>query len=196
MGVREGLLTLLARGPRYGYQLKLELEAASGAAWTVNIGQIYSTLQRLERDRAIAQVGTDAEGRVSYEITDEGLDEARRWFATPVPRDTAARDELAMKIKLALDTGAVPLAGLLGNERNAAMAALQDYTGLKAAAAPDDLAWLLHLDRLIYLTEAEIRWLDLTEERVRDRPVAGTHLLDPAPDAAAAPRSTAQESTS
>ncbi len=191
MGVREGLLTLLAQGPRYGYQLKLELEAASGAAWTVNIGQIYTTLQRLERDGAVVQVGTDDEGRVGYEITDDGLDEARRWFATPVARDTAARDEVAMKIKLALTTNAVALDEVLSSERSAAMAALQDYTGLKAAAAPDDLAWLLHLDRLIYLTEAEVRWLDLTEERVRDLPVPEDHLLDQAITA----RSIAQENT-
>lgn len=193
MGVREGLLTLLAQGPRYGYQLKLELEAATGAAWTVNIGQIYTTLQRLERDGAVVQIGTDADGRVGYEITEGGLDEARRWFATPVPRDTAARDEVAMKIKLALTTHAVALDDVLRSERNAAMAALQDYTGLKAAATPDDLAWLLHLDRLIYLTEAEIRWLDLTEERVRDLPIPEGHLLDRSTTAPTAP--IAQENT-
>lgn len=183
MGVREGLLTLLAQGPRYGYQLKTELEAATGAAWTVNVGQIYTTLQRLERDGAVVQDSTDADGRISYRITGSGRDEARRWFATPIVRDVAARDEVAMKIKLALSTAAVALDDVLRTERQAAMSALQGYTGLKASADGADLAWLIHLDRLIYLTEAEIRWLDLIEDRVRDLPVPARHLLDESADA-------------
>lgn len=183
MGVREGLLTLLAGGPRHGYQLKLELEAAAGDAWTVNVGQIYTTLQRLERDHLVEQHGADADGRISYRITPGGVAEARAWFETPVAREVSARDEVAMKIKLALTTGAVPLADVLRSERDAAMKALQDYTALKAAAGTDvsELAWLLHLDRLIYLTEAEIRWLDLTEERARDLPARSAHLLDALP---------------
>lgn len=178
MGVREGLLTLLAQGPSYGYQLKVDLEAATGAAWTVNVGQIYTTLQRLERDGAVEQAGKDDEGRVSYRLTPAGRAEARAWFATPATRDTSARDEVAMKIKLALATHAVALLDVLTSERQAAMRALQDYTALKAEADGSDLAWLIHLDRLVYLTEAELRWLDLIEERTADLPVAPHHLLD------------------
>jgi DNA-binding PadR family transcriptional regulator len=178
MGVREGLLTLLSQGPRYGYQLKMELEAATGAAWTVNVGQVYTTLQRLERDGAVEQEGTDDDGRVSYRITPSGRTEARTWFATPASRDVAARDEVAMKIKLALSTGAVSLDDVLRSERSAAMSALQDYTALKAAADGSDLAWLIHVDRLIYLTEAELRWLDLIEDRTKDLPLPTHHSLD------------------
>lgn len=178
MGVREGLLTLLATGPAYGYQLKLDLEAAAGDAWTVNIGQIYTTLQRLERDGYATQAGADDDGRISYRVTAEGRAEARRWFDTPVAREVSARDEVAMKIKLALATGAVSMEALLRSERNAAMQALQDYTALKMEADAQELAWLLHLDRLIYLAEAELRWLDLAEERLRDVPVPAVHVLD------------------
>lgn len=188
MGVREGLLTLLAQGPRYGYQLKIELETATGAAWTVNVGQIYTTLQRLERDGAVEQAGVDDDGRISYRLTEAGRREARAWFATPVAREASARDEVAMKIKLALATGAVSLQDLFRSERSAAMKALQDYTSLKAAADADDLAWLIHLDRLIYLTEAELRWLDLAEERTAHLPDSPTHLLDDVDNDASVPQ--------
>ncbi len=188
MGVREGLLTLLAAGPRYGYQLKMELEAATGAAWTVNVGQIYTTLQRLERDHAVVQADADDEGRISYRLTAKGRDEARAWFATPVPRETAARDELAMKIKLALTTGAVAFDRVLASERNAAMQALQDYTALKGEADGNDLAWLVHLDRLVYLTEAELRWLDLLEERTRGLELPDAHVLDDLGDESSVPQ--------
>ncbi len=188
MGVREGLLTLLAAGPKHGYQLKLELEAAAGDAWTLNIGQVYTTLQRLERDHLVEQDGADTDGRISYRITPSGVAEARQWFATPARREVSARDEVAMKIKLALTTGAVPLVDVLRSERDAAMQALQDYTALKSGAGDGELAWLLHLDRLIYMTEAEVRWLDLTEERVGDLPVPADYLLDDLADGQTVPK--------
>jgi hypothetical protein len=48
MSIRHGLLALLAQGPRYGYQLRAEFEASTGATWPLNIGQVYSTLRTLQ----------------------------------------------------------------------------------------------------------------------------------------------------
>ncbi len=50
MSVRHSLLALLEEGPRYGYQLRSEFEHRTAAAWPLNVGQVYSTLARLERD--------------------------------------------------------------------------------------------------------------------------------------------------
>jgi len=50
MSVRHGLLTLLKRGPMYGYQLRVAFEESTGGTWPVNIGQVYTTLSCLERD--------------------------------------------------------------------------------------------------------------------------------------------------
>ena len=47
MAVREGLLALLANGPRHGYQLKTGFESATGGMWPLNVGQVYTTLERL-----------------------------------------------------------------------------------------------------------------------------------------------------
>ena len=50
------------------------------------------------------------------------------------------------------------------------MTALQDYTRLKRSGSdtePQDLAWSLVLDSLVFNAEAEIRWLDHCEARVR-----------------------------
>jgi hypothetical protein len=46
------------------------------------------------------------------------------------------------------------------------MTLLQDYTSLKGDESNDDLAWLLHLDRLILSAEAELRWLERVEARL------------------------------
>jgi DNA-binding PadR family transcriptional regulator len=50
MSVRHALLALLSEGPKYGLQLREEFEARTGDVWPLNVGQVYTTLQRLERD--------------------------------------------------------------------------------------------------------------------------------------------------
>src|SRR5690606_37932644 len=54
MAVREGLMALLVDEPRHGYQLKTAFEAATGGVWRLNVGQVYSTLDRLHRDGLVA----------------------------------------------------------------------------------------------------------------------------------------------
>ena len=70
----------------YGYQLRTTFEQRTGATWPLNIGQVYTTLNRLERDGLIEEPGSDDEGHQTYRITDAGRDEVRRWFVTPVSR--------------------------------------------------------------------------------------------------------------
>ena len=96
MSVRHGLLALLSQGPSYGYQLKVEFERRTGDSWPVNVGQVYNTLDRLERDGLIERGETDGDGHVFYAITDAGAAEARSWLEGPVVRGAAARDELAV----------------------------------------------------------------------------------------------------
>ena len=48
MSIRHSLLALLQDKPRYGYQLRVEFEDRTGSAWPLNIGQVYTTLARLE----------------------------------------------------------------------------------------------------------------------------------------------------
>jgi hypothetical protein len=50
MSIRHGLLALLESGSRYGYELRASFESSTGATWPLNIGQVYTTLSRLERD--------------------------------------------------------------------------------------------------------------------------------------------------
>ena len=174
MSVRQALLALLEEGPMYGYQLRSEFERRTGATWPLNVGQVYTTLTRLERDGLVAQLngesGTDGEGHVVYEVTDAGRDEVATWFTTPVGRTTPPRDELAIKLALAVTVPGVDVGSVIQQQRSATMSALQDYTRLKrdrTDATPDDLAWGLVLDSLIFAAEAEVRWLDHCEARLR-----------------------------
>jgi len=167
MGIKEGLLALLADGPRHGYQLKLDLEAATGDAVTVNVGQVYTTLQRLERDGLVEDGGTDAEGRAIHRITGAGVAALREWVSRPEDLAAAGRDEISIKVLLALFTSGLEPSRVIETQRRATMGLLQDFTLLRAQDNDADLAWQLHLDRLMYSAEAELKWLDRVEERLR-----------------------------
>ncbi len=166
MGVREGLLVLLAEGPKHGYQLKIEFEAATGEAWPLNIGQVYTTLQRLERDERVRAVGEDDEGRIAYRLTAEGKEEISAWLHHPVERSVANRDEVSMKLLLTLASGVADPQTVIETQRQATMRSLQDYTRLRMEQDRSDIPWQLHIDRLVFRAEAELRWLDRVEERL------------------------------
>jgi DNA-binding PadR family transcriptional regulator len=193
MSVRQALLALVAERPMYGYQLRAEFEQRTGSTWPLNIGQVYTTLTRLERDGLVEGAGADAEGHVIYRATDAGRDEAATWFTTPVARTQPPRDELAIKLALAVTVPGVDVGAVVQRQRSASMAALQDYTRLKRAGGPadpgssagrGDLAWGLVVDSLVFAAEAEIRWLDHCEARLRR---AGLEARDPAATGATRP---------
>src|SRR6478609_4596208 len=145
MSVKQALLALLEEGPRYGYQLRAQFEQRTGSTWPLNVGQVYTTLTRLERDGLVEGAGDDGEGHVVYRITDSGRDEVAAWFTSPVERSQPPRDELAIKLALAVTVPGVDVGLVIQQQRSATMAALQDYTRLKRRAAEgasaDDLAW-------------------------------------------------------
>ncbi|HEX5596590.1 MAG TPA: PadR family transcriptional regulator, partial [Micromonosporaceae bacterium] len=164
MSIRHGLLALLHRGSMYGYQLRAAFEESTGGTWPLNIGQVYTTLARLERDDLVRSLPEHDGGQRPYEITETGRAELTAWFATPVARAERPRDELAIKLALALTTPGVDVRAVLQTQRSATMRALQEFTRLKSGPErPGDLAWRLVLDAMIFQSEAEIRWLDHCE---------------------------------
>ncbi|TQS25932.1 PadR family transcriptional regulator [Microbispora sp. KK1-11] len=167
MSVRHGLLALLSRGPRYGYQLRAEFEASTATTWPLNIGQVYTTLSRLERDGLVSrddQGDQDEQGRVRYAITPEGRDELDRWFAKPVSRADRPRDELVIKLAMAVTTPGVDVAAVIRAQRSATMRGLQELTrALRSLDTSAEAAQRLVIDSMIFHAEAEQRWLDHCE---------------------------------
>jgi DNA-binding PadR family transcriptional regulator len=169
MSVRQSLLAMLDEGPRYGGQLRSEFETRTGGTWPLNIGQVYTTLARLERDGLVESAGEDEAGHVLYRITAAGSAEVQDWFATPVDRVAPGRDELAIKLAFAVTVPGLDVTKVVAKQRAATVGALQDYTRLKDQLMDDpaELPWLLVLDSLVFAAEAEVRWLDHIEARVR-----------------------------
>lgn len=196
MSIKHSLLALLQESPRYGYQLRGEFEERTGSTWPLNIGQVYTTLDRLERDELVEKDGDDGEGHVIYSITDAGRAEVLGWFAQPVLASNPPRNELAIKLALALTIDEVDVAAVVQAQRTASMKLLQDYTRQRRAAATNagtqlsqnpgtgsanDAAWLLVLDSLIFSTEAEVRWLDHCEGWMAQRAAAAKRSTAAAP---------------
>ena len=170
MSVRYGLLALLDEAPSHGYHLKTVFERRTGGNWALNIGQVYTTIQRLERDGLVESMGADTaeDDRREYRITPAGRAELATWFDHPVVAEAPARDELTIKVLLAVAAGDIDVTALLQRQRRASVEQLQAYTRRKVKADPaHDVAFLILLDALIFRTEAEIRWLDACEARIR-----------------------------
>ncbi len=187
MSVRMALLTLVADGPRYGYQLRGEFEERTGGTWALNVGQVYTTLSRLTRDGLVAvDATTGGEDTRTYVATPAGRAAVAGWFATPVARgEVAPREELAMKLALALATPGVDIRAVVQRQRVETLTALQQLTRAKLAIPVDAVARLLLLESQLFAVEAEARWLDLVESVLLAR--VRTAAAPPAPSPPAQP---------
>lgn len=150
----------------HGYQLRVEFEQRTGGTWPIKVGQIYTTLQRLERD-GLVEPGPGDDRTIPYRLTDEGRALADEWWTTPVDRREPARDEVAIKLALAVSVPGVDVGAVVQTQRRESLRVLRDYTRLQASAANEsDLAWSLVVDHLVFDMEAEIRWLDHVQGRL------------------------------
>lgn len=165
MSIAMSLLALLDENPNYGLQLRNLFEERTGGVWPLNVGQVYTTLARLERDGYVRRRPSDTDEKM-YEIVPKGRQRLREWFRTPALKEVPERDELVLKLVLALGRSDPDAADVVQAERKAAVERLQQYTKLKRDNAEDDLGWLFLLDSLIFQVEARVRWLDTCEERL------------------------------
>jgi len=160
MSVRHGLLAILAQGPCYGHQLRQEFDRRTGGTWSINAGQVYQTLDRLQRDKLIEAAGLDPEGRELYAITETGRTEVSTWLSTPVLR--TERDELAIKLALAVTLPGGDATAVIAAQRQASSSA----ASILSAASASDLGEAVVLASLVATAEADLRWLDAVEKLV------------------------------
>ncbi|THE08010.1 PadR family transcriptional regulator [Microbacterium oleivorans] len=174
MSVRQSLLAILDQGPCYGYQLRAEFDRRTGSTWPLNVGQIYNTLDRLERDGLVEKGDVDEQGHVYWQITDAGSAEVAAWLDAPVERTQGTRDELAIKLAIAATLPGIDVAAVIQRQRSASLRQLQELNRAKYAGSnpdgPEELAWSLVVDSMIFAAEAEARWLDHTEQRLARHP--------------------------
>lgn len=174
MSVRQSLLAILDQGPCYGYQLRAEFDRRTGSTWSLNVGQIYNTLERLERDGLVERGDADDQGHVYWAITEAGSAEAAGWLSSPVERASGTRDELAIKLAVAATLREVDVASVIRIQRRSSQEKLdrlqRSRDASTAVAGAEELARTLVIDSMIFAAEAELRWLDHVEQRLAALP--------------------------
>ena len=168
MSVRHALLALLSEGPMYGLQLREEFEARTGDVWPLNVGQVYTTLQRLERD-GLVESDDDAEPgpQKGFRITADGGEELAAWLRTPPDMASPPRDELVIKILVAVHLPDVDVHEVIQAHRRYLVELMQQWTRLKDEEADLDLGLALVVDAELYRLDSVVRWLDAADGRLK-----------------------------
>jgi DNA-binding PadR family transcriptional regulator len=142
--------------------------------WPLNVGQVYTTLQRLERDGLVDADDDGAGPQRVFSLTSAGAEELEAWLRTPPDMSSPPRDELVIKVLVALHLPEVDLPDLLQVHRRQLAELMQQYTRLKEDVAEDELGLLLVADAELFRLDSLIRWLDTVDGRLKRRttPVA------------------------
>jgi DNA-binding PadR family transcriptional regulator len=168
MSVRHALLALLSEGPKYGLQLRQEFEARTGEVWPLNVGQVYTTLQRLERDGLVESEDEAEDGpQKGFHLTSEGQDELTRWLRTPPDLSSPPRDELVIKVMVALRMHGTDVHEVIQVHRRYLVELMQQWTRLKEDEAEFDLGFALVVDAELFRLDALVRWLDTADGRIK-----------------------------
>jgi DNA-binding PadR family transcriptional regulator len=165
------LLGLLDAEPRYGYELKAVFEQFLGGTWQLNIGQIYTTLGKLEAEGLVAPEVVPQDGspdRKVYALTRAGRTALAQWARAVEEGPVRLREELFLKVAVLSLTDNRAARDLIHAQRTAHLATL---AGLAEAqgAAPHPSTELL-LEAAMLRLEADLRWLDLAEDRLKEWP--------------------------
>ena len=171
MSVRHALLALLSEGPKYGLQLREEFEARTGEVWPLNVGQVYTTLQRLERDGLVESDDDGEDGpQKGFRITRRRGSGAGQLAAHAAGPDLAAA-------RRAGDEGAGGAAGagtdvheVIQAHRRYLVELMQQWTRIKEDDAESDLSMALAVDAELFRLDAVVRWLDAAEAGSSARP--------------------------
>jgi DNA-binding PadR family transcriptional regulator len=179
MSVRHALLALLSDGPKYGLQLRQEFEARTGEVWPLNVGQVYTTLPRLERDGLGESEDSPDEGtQKGFHITEQGEAELAKWLRTPPDYSSPPRDELVIKILVALELPGVDVQDVVQVHRRYLVELMQQWTRLKEDESRFDLYFALVVDAELFRLDSLIRWLDTADGRLK-RAAAGVDMATP-----------------
>src|ERR1700694_3281313 len=139
MSVRHALLALLSEGPKYGLQLRQEFEARTGEAGALK----------------------------GFRITSEGEEELAGWLRTPPDLSSPPRDELVIKVLIAVGVPGVDVHEVVQTHRRYLVELMQEWTKLKEYAGDRDLGFALVVDAELFRLDSVVRWLDAADGRIK-----------------------------
>ena len=165
MSVTYSLLGLLDEGPVHGYELKRQFDRYFAPDHGLPFGQVYATLERLERHGQVAVAAIEQDvgpERRRYAITEIGEQALEAWLSEPLEPEPHLRSALFAKVVLSVLRGQ-SLDALLDAQRHAHLARMRDLTQQRRTAT---LPASLLADYAIFHLEADLRWIEMTGARV------------------------------
>ena len=166
MSLRHGLLGLIAARPTTGYDLAKSFEASLANVWAAQLSQIYPELGRLLEQGLIRVVGTGPRQKKTYEITDEGLAEVRRWVLDVEP-DRAHRNGAMLRTFFLWLVDPAEAEAYLRREAAIHRENLRRFEAMSAGepatpSAPLPVEWAVRYSREL------AEWSEWAADRVRD----------------------------
>jgi DNA-binding PadR family transcriptional regulator len=170
MSLKFGVLGLLAEHALHGYEVKTRYEALFGDAWELNIGQVYTTLQRLERDGLVTAVGDRGDrGKQRYGLTDAGKTALEEWLHEPAEETQQLRQDIYLKLLLISRLANGNLEGLLARQRRVYLQRLKDLGEMERRARREGRGDLvLLIQGAVFHTEADLKWIDVCAEQAHE----------------------------
>jgi DNA-binding PadR family transcriptional regulator len=167
MTVKYALLALLSEGPKYGLQLRDEVEARAGEMLSLDVSQVFTTLPQLERDRLVESDDAGAAvSRKGFRITAEGEGELAGWLRTPPDLASPLHDGLAKKILMALWVPRTDVHEVVQVQRRYLVERMQQWTLVKKDKTDHDLGLALAVDAKLVRLDSVVRWLDTADGRI------------------------------
>jgi DNA-binding PadR family transcriptional regulator len=169
---QEVVLAMLAKEPSHGYQLRARLQRALGPAGdSMNAGQIYVTLSRLEKAGLVTceqSAGlADRPDRKVYALTAVGQQRVTGWIAD-VSWPGPGLAEFHLKLIAAAGAGLADPLAIIDAQRRELLRQLR--TAQRAAMAePDRSDSALLLEGIVLRLQADLRWLEACERNWMDR---------------------------
>jgi DNA-binding PadR family transcriptional regulator len=175
MSIKYAILGILAEGDLHGYELKSSFDEKVGEFWSLNYGQIYSTLDRLEKEELVTHGRQPQEKRPDrkiFSITPQGRSELEKWLSTPVTRVRALRDEFFVKLVFMDKANPGPVLELIEKQKVLYLKHMNRLTHRKVALKKEaknleGLTTELLMDAGLFHAEADIKWLSLCEEKIK-----------------------------
>ena len=176
MSVKYAMLGILAQKDLHGYELKSSFDEKVGEFWSLNYGQIYTTLDRLEKEDLVTHDRKAQDRRPDrkiYSITRKGRKELDEWRAAPVSRVRALRDEFFVKLVFMQKDNPGPILELIEKQKALYLKQMNRLTHQKVELkkkpkTADSLTTELLMDAGLFHAEADIKWLTLCEAKIKN----------------------------
>lgn len=177
MAVKYAVLGILKEKPRHGYELKSLFDEKVGEFWSLNYGQIYTTLDRLEKEGLVSHTEEEQDTRPDrkvYFISSKGIQELAQWLQKPITKTRALRDELYIKLLFLDNENPQGVVTLIQQQTNLYMQKINELNQHKSEINKkneegDFFVTDLLIDAGLFHAEAEIRWLRHCETKLMAR---------------------------